>query len=60
VPSDSIVKEPARAAINAAQVGHARTNKRPAHLFWGILLPTATNGQDYIPNLGFVKSSVNF
>jgi hypothetical protein len=58
--SDPIVKDHIRAAMQTAR-GAARAQKgAPAHLFRGILLPTVTNAQDFIPNPGFVKSSAIF
>jgi hypothetical protein len=47
VPSDSIVKEPAHAAMQASRLGRARTNKRTAQFFWGILLPTDNQRQRF-------------
>jgi hypothetical protein len=60
---DSIVKEPARAAMQTARRALAspegpRTKAAPAHFPWGILLPTDTDGRNIAPHLFFVKSFV--
>jgi hypothetical protein len=43
-----------KAARRAARVQKTRLT----HLLWGILPPTVTNAQYFIPNPNFVKSSL--
>jgi hypothetical protein len=44
--------------MQRGSAAHAKST--PTHLFRGILPPTITNGLDFIPNPGFVKSSAVF
>jgi hypothetical protein len=52
--SDSIVKEPARAAMQTARVRCSRLTAYSS-LSWGFLLPTITDGPNHTPKLPFVK-----